>query len=202
MEFRIGVNLGDVMVEGEQIYGDGVNVAARWRASPTPAASASRARFTTRYDTGLRSPTKISASRPLRTSSIYQTGEPECGFGESFTRDRCRLIHISGVQLPCGCVDETVDLGLARFGSGVQRLVNIGDEVDQKRQVTTGGPFVVIPLFEPVHIFIDFCRNAAPPGQRTGKSVFRSCRQMSAVPARGLVPHLTSLRNNSACSFL
>jgi adenylate cyclase len=29
MEFRIGVNLGDVMVEGEQIYGEGVNVAAR-----------------------------------------------------------------------------------------------------------------------------------------------------------------------------
>jgi adenylate cyclase len=29
MEFRIGVNLGDVMVEGPQIYGDGVNVAAR-----------------------------------------------------------------------------------------------------------------------------------------------------------------------------
>src|SRR6266851_1299068 len=29
MEFLIGVNLGDVMVEGEQIYGDGVNVAAR-----------------------------------------------------------------------------------------------------------------------------------------------------------------------------
>ncbi len=29
MEFRIGVNLGDVLVEGERIYGDGVNVAAR-----------------------------------------------------------------------------------------------------------------------------------------------------------------------------
>ncbi len=29
MEFRIGINLGDVMVDGEQIYGDGVNVAAR-----------------------------------------------------------------------------------------------------------------------------------------------------------------------------
>ncbi len=28
MEFRIGVNLGDVMVDGEQIYVDGVNVAA------------------------------------------------------------------------------------------------------------------------------------------------------------------------------
>src|SRR3984893_15596068 len=29
MELRIGVNLGDVMIEGAQIYGDGVNVAAR-----------------------------------------------------------------------------------------------------------------------------------------------------------------------------
>ena len=29
MEFRIGINLGGVIVEGEQIYGDGVNIAAR-----------------------------------------------------------------------------------------------------------------------------------------------------------------------------
>jgi len=29
MAFRIGINLGDVMVDGEAIYGDGVNVAAR-----------------------------------------------------------------------------------------------------------------------------------------------------------------------------
>ncbi|MGD0238244.1 MAG: tetratricopeptide repeat protein [Syntrophorhabdales bacterium] len=29
MEFRIGVNLGDVMVDGEAIYGNGVNIAAR-----------------------------------------------------------------------------------------------------------------------------------------------------------------------------
>ncbi len=29
MEFRIGINLGDVLVEGEKIYGDGVNIAAR-----------------------------------------------------------------------------------------------------------------------------------------------------------------------------
>src|SRR5436305_6770301 len=36
MEFRIGVNLGDVMVEGEQIYGDGVNVAARLESVAEP----------------------------------------------------------------------------------------------------------------------------------------------------------------------
>ncbi len=29
MEFRIGIHLGDVMAEGERIYGDGVNIAAR-----------------------------------------------------------------------------------------------------------------------------------------------------------------------------
>jgi len=32
MEFRIGVNLGDVIEEGETIYGDGVNIAARLEA--------------------------------------------------------------------------------------------------------------------------------------------------------------------------
>jgi adenylate cyclase len=29
MEFRIGINLGDVVVDGERIYGNGVNIAAR-----------------------------------------------------------------------------------------------------------------------------------------------------------------------------
>ncbi len=32
MEFRIGINLGDVIVDGERIYGDGVNIAARLEA--------------------------------------------------------------------------------------------------------------------------------------------------------------------------
>jgi adenylate cyclase len=36
MEFRIGVNLGEVMVDGEQIYGDGVNVAARLESLADP----------------------------------------------------------------------------------------------------------------------------------------------------------------------
>lgn len=32
MEFRIGINVGDVIMDGNQIYGDGVNVAARLQA--------------------------------------------------------------------------------------------------------------------------------------------------------------------------
>ncbi len=35
MLFRIGINLGDVIVDGDDIYGDGVNIAARLQASAT-----------------------------------------------------------------------------------------------------------------------------------------------------------------------
>ena len=47
MRFRIGVNLGDVMVEGDNLYGDGVNVAARLE--------------------GIAEPGGISVSRPFST---------------------------------------------------------------------------------------------------------------------------------------
>ncbi len=36
MEFRIGINLGDVIEEGDRIYGDGVNIAARLEALSDP----------------------------------------------------------------------------------------------------------------------------------------------------------------------
>src|SRR6266436_5858275 len=36
VQFRIGVNLGDVIVEGEDIFGDGVNVAARLESIAKP----------------------------------------------------------------------------------------------------------------------------------------------------------------------
>jgi adenylate cyclase len=36
IEFRVGVNLGDVIVEPDDIYGDGVNVAARLEGLAAP----------------------------------------------------------------------------------------------------------------------------------------------------------------------
>ena len=36
MQYRIGVNLGDVIKEGERIYGDGVNIAARLESLAEP----------------------------------------------------------------------------------------------------------------------------------------------------------------------
>jgi adenylate cyclase len=38
IEFRIGINLGDVVVDGDDIYGDGVNVAARLEGLAEPGA--------------------------------------------------------------------------------------------------------------------------------------------------------------------
>jgi adenylate cyclase len=35
MKFRVGINLGDVIVEGDRIYGDGVNIAARMESLAT-----------------------------------------------------------------------------------------------------------------------------------------------------------------------
>ena len=36
IQFRIGINVGDIIVEGDDIYGDGVNVAARIQALADP----------------------------------------------------------------------------------------------------------------------------------------------------------------------
>jgi class 3 adenylate cyclase len=38
MRFRIGVNLGDVMIEGDELSGDGVTVATRMEAMAEPVA--------------------------------------------------------------------------------------------------------------------------------------------------------------------
>ena len=36
LEFRVGINMGDVIIEGDNLYGDGVNVAARLEAIAPP----------------------------------------------------------------------------------------------------------------------------------------------------------------------
>jgi adenylate cyclase len=82
LRFRIGVNLGDVIVDGGDIFGDGVNIAARLEGL---AASASRARSATISATGSLTPSRTWASRASRTS-----------------HDRCRSTRGAlKVWLPC-----------------------------------------------------------------------------------------------------
>ena len=68
MQFRIGVHVGDVMVDGDNLLGDGVNIAARLEASPNPARSAFRRQRATTSATSYRSPSTIWVISGSRTS--------------------------------------------------------------------------------------------------------------------------------------
>jgi class 3 adenylate cyclase len=47
IRFRVGINLGDIIVEDDDIFADGVNVAARLEALSEPVGSASRGWYAT-----------------------------------------------------------------------------------------------------------------------------------------------------------
>jgi adenylate cyclase len=94
MELRIGVNLGDVMVEGEQIYGDGVNVAARLESLAEPGGicisgkvhEEIRNKLTLGYeDLGAQSVKNI--TEPVRVYRVL----PEAGAGATPTRGTQRV---------------------------------------------------------------------------------------------------------------
>ena len=69
IQFRIGINLGDVIVDGDDIFGDGVNIAARLEASLNRAASVSPRPYATRPVAGWRTlSSKMLASSRSKTS--------------------------------------------------------------------------------------------------------------------------------------
>ena len=68
MLFRIGVNLGDVIEEGDRIYGDGVNIAARLESLADPGGICVSKTAFDQIETKLPSGTSSWASRRSRTS--------------------------------------------------------------------------------------------------------------------------------------
>jgi adenylate cyclase len=66
--FRIGINVGDIVVEDGDIFGDGVNVAARLEGLAEPAASASRPAFRRMRRAASTSASKTWGSSRSRTS--------------------------------------------------------------------------------------------------------------------------------------
>jgi adenylate cyclase len=68
IELRIGINLGDVIAEGDDIFGNGVNVAARLEALAEPGGSASRGWCAIRSATSCPTCSTISVSRASRIS--------------------------------------------------------------------------------------------------------------------------------------
>ena len=53
LDFRIVVNLGDIVDDGEDIHGEGATLRSAWKGWPSPAALSSPATFTTRCATAL-----------------------------------------------------------------------------------------------------------------------------------------------------
>ena len=90
IEFRVGVNLGDVIVEGDDILGDGVNVAARLEGIAPPGRSPYRRRCATMSATASILPSRTWASR----HEEYMDARPEC---RSLQRRACRTFGRCGV---------------------------------------------------------------------------------------------------------
>lgn len=94
MWFRIGINLGDVMIEGDDIYGDGVNIAARLQqiAEPggimisKPVYDQVRNKLTLSFDYLGDQPVKNVAD-PVPSYRILIDGAPPAAAGAAWTPD-------------------------------------------------------------------------------------------------------------------
>ena len=80
IEFRIGINLGDIIIDDNDIYGDGVNIAARLEALAEPGGVCLVQKCTTRSATSLMSRSTIWASNRSRTSPA-RCASIACGLG-------------------------------------------------------------------------------------------------------------------------
>jgi adenylate cyclase len=68
LEFRVGINLGDVIVDADDIYGDGVNIAARLEALSEPGGICISRMVREQFATRCPSRSKTWGSRPSKTS--------------------------------------------------------------------------------------------------------------------------------------
>jgi hypothetical protein len=92
IEFRMGINLGDIIIEDGDIFGDGVNIAPDSKRWPTRAGFASVPRRMSRCATASTSPSTISASSRSRTSQGPCAPMPSLSAHRPAQRRRCRSL--------------------------------------------------------------------------------------------------------------
>ena len=116
MWFRIGINLGDVMVEADSIYGDGVNIAARLQelAEPGgilisgPVYDQVRKRLSIGFDR-LGEQTVKNVSEPVTSYRVVLSGDPT----HPFSTDRVEVQPSS----PAGSGGANLGHSLSAFGN-------------------------------------------------------------------------------------
>jgi len=112
IRFRVGINLGDVIVEGDDIYGDGVNVAARLEA--------------------LAEPGGICASRVVRDQVRDRLDVAFEDLGEQQLKNIARPVHVYRVRTTLTHLDPTEQVrGLKAHdvpGSPLSRIAGEGAE--------------------------------------------------------------------------
>lgn len=96
--FRIGIHLDEVTLDGDDILGDGVNVAHGWKPSPPPARSAPPAPCSTGCGAG------SSTASPTSGSSASRTSPSRCaGFASIRPRPTLRVPCRSRTSRRCRC---------------------------------------------------------------------------------------------------
>src|SRR5471030_1292242 len=139
IEFRVGINLGDIIVEDKDIFGDGVNVAARLEA--------------------LAEPGGICVSRGVRDPVRDKLGFTFEDMGEQTVKNIARPIHayrvrFEGVEIAAASPRKEVPIRnrLAAWAAGCVALIVIGAGTAlyiAKSSISSGAPhlsIVVLPF--------------------------------------------------------
>src|ERR1041385_6697036 len=92
IEFRIGLNVGDIIIDDTDIYGDGVNVAARLESLAPPGG--------------------ICVSRVVRDQVRDKLDFSFVDRGEQQVKNIARPVHVFRVQIGAGAAEETEPLAL------------------------------------------------------------------------------------------
>jgi adenylate cyclase len=125
MRFRIGINLGEVIVDGDEIYGDGVNVAARLQGlaaaggiciSQAVHATIGQTLDLTYQDIGEQQVKNI--AEPVHAFQVFLDGEPAIAKPDG-TRRRAPALIAAGLAL-CLIVAGATWFGFERLGETVQ----------------------------------------------------------------------------------
>ncbi len=112
IRYRIGVNLGDVIVEGDDIYGDGVNVAARLQA--------------------LAEPEGIALSRAVRDHVMGKLSAEFEDLGEHTVKNIERPIHVFAVRHAAGGSVSAREQHEARVSICVLPFANMSGDPEQE----------------------------------------------------------------------